>query len=176
MKKNTLYQICKIANWALPIIFLMYLTDGFTDVNYDTSKGLCGSIILIAYFVFVITRFRGKDTRSRWTYQIWIFLGYALAIYIVLKPESVIQIALFEKIIIVLFSILAILSKSVSMIFETNEYKMNADIRYENLLDEEVEFATYEYERAETIKDKKRAEMELERAKLARERYYRNKE
>jgi formate hydrogenlyase subunit 3/multisubunit Na+/H+ antiporter MnhD subunit len=170
--KKILNIICTIINWIIPFIIL---------INTDKLNGGFTFYVTIGYFAFSVCWFIWRNSRSRFTYQIFFFAGYIIGLYNILSSnDTVFESCLHEssssvsagaKVFMVSICIIAFASKIVKMVLTTGDYREGATSRHNNRLDDKVYSATYEVEHARTIDERKRAEARLERAKLDKEKY-----
>lgn len=178
MKNKALYYLCKGLNWTHWFIIagLCEVLEMFSDETNHLIE--YAGIIFGSTFIYVIFWFLFSNTRSRWLYQIWFFLGYLGAeYYMFFSPEGGIfgwlsydiRANIIQKIILTLACIVAFAHKLYTMSYEKDDYKSGASRRHNNRLDEKVYSATYKVERATTFREKQQAEAELERAKYNRD-------
>lgn len=85
--------------------------------------------------------------------------------------DSSADVAVGMKVMIVLISIIAFVSKIITMAAETAQYNSESTERYNNRLDEDIYIAIDEVENARTSRERQVAEAHLEKAKLNKERY-----
>lgn len=172
--KKSVYILCKIGNWLLPLIIMA--VPGILKYDYDYIW-----CIYLGYILFGILWFMFSTTRSRLLYQSPIFIGYLIFMYNIYASDETIfeeilninsyNATVGEKIIMTAFCIIVFVCKIYTMVYETKDYNDEAAWRHNNRLDDKIYSATYELEHARTAEDKRRAEARLERAKLDKERY-----
>lgn len=175
--KKSVYILCKIGNWLLPLI----LTVIAVTLNNEYDYIFC---IYLGYILFGILWFMFSTTRSRLLYQSPIFIGYMVFMYNTYASDETIfeemlnmnvyNATIAEKIIMTAFCIIVFACKIYTMAYETKDYNDDAAWRHNNRLDDKIAAATYELEHARNAVDRQRAEARLERAKLNKERYKRD--
>lgn len=181
MNPKLLYNVSKILNWVSPILLLMCST-----LLSEEAISPYQIYIVLGYGLYAFMKGMYKSAgRGRMTYEIWIFVGLLISEYILLTDEVTIwetaflvcytNESLFIRVLLTIICIITILSKAFTLIYETKEYRANADEREELRLEYDVECATLLVEKARSGEELRQAEMKLERAKLKREQYYRNK-
>lgn len=171
--KKILYRVFKVINWVIPFVLLFIWSS-----SWGEEDAYC-MIIFVSYLLFVVLWLLYSHSRSRWLYQIWIFVGFIYAEYSMFSVkdtlpeilEGSIEKTTSEKIILTLIAAVALISKIFTMMYETKSYKAGAGIRHNNKLDDQVNSAAYELEHAKTTEEKWKAEARLERAKLDKKRY-----
>ena len=166
------YRICKVINWIIPF-FIMLLGDHLY-IGYSL-------FVILGYFGFSVFWFWWSTTRSRLTYQAFFFAGHIIGLYNVFTRDDTIfenmirdssaDVAVGMKVMIVLISIIAFVSKIITMAAETAQYNSESTERYNNRLDEDIYIAIDEVENARTSRERQVAEAHLEKAKLNKERY-----
>lgn len=176
IKNRKIYSICKVVNvliyFIVCVVWIFSLSSGKDDITGYIS------IISLAYTAFIMLRRWYKNSRSRWLYQIWIFLGYIYAEYCMFFPTKEeflengnlvvgsIEASIYHKIILTLLVIIALGSKLYTMYYETDDYRADAIWRRSNRLDEEIYKATYELEGARSTLERQKAYAKLQRAKV----------
>lgn len=179
MKKNALYYICKVLNWVIPVamIFSCYVM-----LSMNPYLNCCVAYIVIAYAAFWFIKYWGYGRGGgRTLYNLCAFAGSVITMYIVLDDEvcifetifsDPISATSFAKTIITALCVTAIVSRLITLIFETKEYNEGAQERYEERLDADVLDATDRVQHATDYQEEQRAMAQLEAAKVRRDRYY----
>ena len=171
---KALYRVCKIINWAIPIFIVVY---GFGNGGFNKGYSYYAFIGIV---IFVLLWAMYSSSRSRLLYQSAFFAGLIIGLYNTLTPQDTVFEKLLsissdtatggEKILILIVTATAFLSKICTMIYETKEYNAGWIDRHNNRLDDAIDSAAIELGKAQTREDIVRAEAKLERAKLNKER------
>lgn len=186
MKKGWLYIICRILNWVLPILMLINL-----ESEISPFLELFGYYVLFMYVIYVCTHMFFAKRRSRWFYEIWIFVFAGAAVHALITNNlwiinlgvvgfghstDGIAITLNDKVICIAFCVLVMLSKIITLIYQTKEYRAGADERRENLLNEKIHGAEFKMEIAENTEELSSAKAKFERAIRKKERWEQTKD
>lgn len=181
MKNRGLYIVCRILNWVLPILILCNVeNEKFPFLN------VFGYYVLFMYVFYFGARMLFEHTRSRWLYEVWIFIFAGAAIRALVTNDLWVinlivtgfglstdgsDISLGDKTICIAFCVFVILSKIIALIYQTKEYRAGADERRENLLNEKIEVAEYAVDVAKTSAESSAAKARLRRALHHKERW-----
>ncbi|MBQ8086378.1 MAG: hypothetical protein IJ232_09770 [Lachnospiraceae bacterium] len=176
-KKRIVLIICYILNMILPILLLTYVKskDKYMDeYGYKNSNDsfILAIVLLIGYVL--IKRYCKKVGKSRYLYEPFFLLVVVGLGSCVETIES--KLAGFVVLMILFLKI-------TTLILETKTYNSKKDERqqrridhYEWKLDKDIQEATFKVETAYTHEEERTAQMNLERAKLRKEQYYRYKQ
>ena len=182
MGKGT-YVVFKIINWILTIGFILLsaLAIGGTEYGFMEGTENYYHIVAIGYFLFLVIWFFKRDTNSRILYQMWVFIAYIYADFVMfVKPDYASQLpfamheidaSTVQMIVLAAVSVLALFSKVMTMAHETREYKSHDVDRYNQRLENKVISAESNLKLAKGYDDVTKAKAKLDKARDDRDRY-----
>ena len=182
MSKGT-YVIFKIVNWILTIGFILLSALQIGGSGYGFMDGTENfyHIVAIGYLLFIVVWFFKHDTSSRILYQMWVFIAYIYANFVMFAaPGYVSQLpflqhgmdaSLIQKIVLAAVSVLALVSKICTMAHETREYRSHGVDRYNQRLENKVISAESRLKLAQGYDDVTKAKAGLDKAREDRDRY-----